>query len=133
MVQVMSPRERIVAYFEACTSGTADGIAAHFTQDAVVYDTNVRPVHGNAAIGTMWVKVRERWRGARWTVDSFVGEGDAAAIEWSMVGTDPTSGRTFTFHGSEHYALRDGLIAEIRQYWTFDPVLLDTGLLGYRH
>ena len=125
--------ERITAYFDACGTGLPNEIAAHFTTDAVIYDTNVRPMVGAVDIGTSWVRVRERWGGARWSVDSIVSNGDAAAIEWSMTGTDPESGRAFVFRGSEHYRFdpAENLIAEIRQYWTFDPARLDTGLVGY--
>ena len=68
-----------------------------------------------------------------WSVDSVVeaADGSSAAIEWSMVGTDPRTGRSFVFRGSEHYRLVDGLIDEIRQYWTFDRDRLDTGLIDY--
>ncbi len=127
----MDPKTRISAYFEACSGGSAPDIAAHFTDDAIIYDTNVAPFRGAQAIGEAWVKIRNDWQGARWTVDSVVVEGAAAAIEWSMTGTDPRSGRSFVFRGSEHYRFDNGRIAEIRQYWTFDATRLDTGLRGY--
>ncbi|MDH3680671.1 MAG: nuclear transport factor 2 family protein [Acidimicrobiia bacterium] len=132
----MEPAERIEGYFAACSDGSEADIAAHFTDDAVIFDSNIRPVRGSAAIGAMWVKVRRRWQGARWTVDSFVGDGDGAAIEWSMTGTDPDGDRPFVFRGSEHYSFETAgedelLIAEIRQYWTFDLDKLDTGLVDY--
>jgi ketosteroid isomerase-like protein len=129
----MPPAERIRAYFAACTSGSAADIAAHFTEDAVIYDTNVRPVRGAAAIGPFWVGVRERWQGAAWAVESVVAEGEAAAIEWAMTGTSP-AGRPFVVRGSEHYRFApppDGRISEIRQYWTFDRDHLDTSLVGF--
>jgi ketosteroid isomerase-like protein len=125
-------RERIERYFAACSAGSAGDIAAHFTADAVVYDTNVAPFRGAAEIGAQWVRVRERWGGARWTVDSCVAAGDAAAIEWTMSGTHPTTSSAFVFRGSEHYRFAsDGLIDEIRQYWTYDPNALTTGLRDY--
>ena len=129
----MTHAERITAYFTACSEGSADEIADHFTADAVIYDTNVAPVATSDRIGSTWVKVRDRWLGARWIVDSLISDGKTAAIEWSMTGTDPTSGRAFVFRGSEHYAFETdaNLIREIRQYWTFDPATLDTGLKGY--
>ena len=125
--------ERITAYFEACGTGSAGEIAGHFTDDAVIYDTNIGPMVTAHGIGTDWVTVRDRWQGARWSVDSIVSDGDAAAIEWSMSGTDPTSGRQFVFRGSEHYRFEPDTnrIEEIRQYWTFDPQRLDTGLVDY--
>ena len=134
----MEPNERVEAYFTACGGGTAAEIAEHFTDDAVIYDSNIRPVSGADSIGAMWVKVRERWGGARWYVDSFVGDAAGAAIEWSMTGTNPDDERPFVFRGSEHYAFvsptdDDVLIAEIRQYWTFDADRLDTGLVDYAY
>lgn len=127
----MEHGERIARYFEACSVGGAADIAAHFTPDAVIYDTNLDPFRGAPAIGAAWVKIRTDWLGARWAVDSVVAEGDNAAIEWSMTGTDPRTGDAFVFRGSEHYRLVDGLIDEIRQYWTFDRSRLTTGLRGY--
>ena len=127
----MTPSERITTYFEACSRGTAADIASHFTDDAIIYDTNVRPIAGANEIGEMWVKVRQRWGGAVWTVDSVIDDGDVAAIEWSMTGTNRADQRLFTFRGSEHYRFLDTLIAEIRQYWTFDTGTLDTALIGF--
>lgn len=129
----MTPAQRVDAYFLACGEGSADDIASHFTDDAVVWDTNIRPMRGNTGIGASWVKVRERWGGAKWLVDTMVAaeDGATAAIEWHMTGTNPSDERDFVFRGSEHYLFEDTLIAEIRQYWTFDPDRLDTGLVDY--
>lgn len=127
----IDPVARIRAYFQACGTGTAADIAAHFTDDAVIWDTNLAPCRGRDAIGAMWVKVRQRWGGAVWTIDTAVTDGITAAIEWTMTGTEPREQRPFVFRGSEHYAFRDSLIAEIRQYWTFDPDRLDTGLVDW--
>ena len=131
----MKPAERIDAYFVACSEGSANEIASHFTDAAVIWDTNIRPMRGRTDIGATWVKVRDRWDGARWLVDSIVEAADAhtAAIEWRMTGRDLRAGRDFTFRGSEHYCFEESLIAEIRQYWTFDPERLDTGLLDYEY
>ncbi len=122
---------RIRAYFAACGQGDAAAIAAHFTDDAVIYDTNVPPVRGSAAIGQFWVRVREKWGGARWQVDAVLAEGERAAIEWTMTGRHPARGERFAVHGAEWYRFEDGRIAEIRQYWTFDPAAPGTGLVGY--
>ena len=122
-------RERIDAYFLACSEGSADDIASHFTADAVVFDTNHSPVRGAATIGAFWAKVRDRWDGAAWFVDTFIGDGDTAAIEWTMIGKAPQG--EFTMRGSEHYRFEAGKIAEIRQYWTFDPEKHDTSLVDF--
>jgi len=129
----MTPHDRIANYFAMCGEGSAAEIAAHFTSDAVIFDTNIRPIRGATEIGDMWVNVRDRWGGARWSVDSCVGDWSGAAIEWSMTGVDPKTNQDFTFRGSEHYRFVDSLIDEIRQYWTFNRSELTTGLIGYRY
>ncbi len=123
------PRDLIRSYFAACTAGDAQAVATHFTSDAAIYDTNHAPVRGRDAIGAFWTRIHEQWRGARWTVDAAIVESDAAAIEWSMRGTH--EGAAFVVRGSEHYRFADGLIAEIRQYWTFDPTAPGSELVGY--
>lgn len=118
-----------MAYFADCSTGTAEQIAAHFTPDAVIWDTNHAPVRTAAGIGTFWDRIRGQWQGATWTVDRIVSDGETAAIEWTMAGVGPAG--PFRFRGSEHYAFVGDRIAEIRQYWTFDPDRLDTGLVDY--
>ena len=122
----------IVGYFDACTAGDAEGVAEHFTDDAVVYDTNHAPVQGAATIGRFWARIASKWRGASWHCERLVTDGDTAAIEWRMAGTmaGPAGRRdndmAFAVRGSEHYDFDlsndsgERLIAEIRQYWTFD-------------
>ncbi|MCW2665628.1 MAG: Major Facilitator Superfamily [Frankiales bacterium] len=128
-VHIRNNRDIVEKYFHACTHGDADAIAASFCQDAVVYDTNHRPVVGAADIGRFYVKVREQWAGASWHVDTFVGEGSAAAAEWTML--VPGEGTPSAVRGSEHYEFRDDRIQQIRQYWTYDADRLATGLRDY--
>lgn len=125
----MDRGDRIRAYFTSCNVGDAAEIAAHFTDGATIYDTNHAPVVGAEAIGAFWDRIRAQWSGAIWGVDTVVAEADTAAIEWHMAGTG-TSG-PFVFRGSEHYAFDGDLIAEIRQYWTFDPAGTSSGLHGF--
>ena len=54
---------------------------------------------------------------------------DSAAIEWRMEGA--AAGAAFQIRGSEHYEFKENLIAEIRQYWSFDPESLGGGLFIY--
>lgn len=119
----------IRAYFESCNGGDEAQIAAHFTDGAVIYDTNHGPVATAAGIGRFWLRIRSQWQGAVWQVDSVVSDGDAAAIEWRMSGT-ADHGR-FVFRGSEHYRFQGPLIDEIRQYWNFDTQAVNTGLIEY--
>lgn len=125
----MDHAARIRAYFASCNDDAPHEIAAHFTDDAVIYDTNHAPVIGAEAIGTFWERIRGQWQGAVWGVDRVVSDGDSAAIEWHMRGEGEHG--AFVFRGSEHYAFDGDLISEIRQYWTFDRASSDTGLQGY--
>jgi ketosteroid isomerase-like protein len=117
------------AYFAACSRGDREAVAASFRPDAVVYDTNHRPVRGAAAIADFFAKVRDRWQGATWHVDTFVGDASAAAAEWTMLVTH--GGATVAVRGSEHYEFADGRIRQIRQYWTHHPDDPAAGLRDY--
>ena len=121
--------EAIVAYFDSCNTGDPDRIAAHFTPDAVIYDTNHTPVRTAEGIGRFWQRIHSQWQGACWTVDRVVSDGQTAAIEWQMAGM--ANQDRFVFRGSEHYAFDGPLIAEIRQYWNFDRKAMTTGLVDY--
>ena len=127
--RLVSQRSLVENYFAACNSGDASAVASHFCEDAVIYDTNHKPVRGATKIGEFYARVREQWGGAVWEVDTYVGDTDVAAIEWSMHGQK--DGQSFTVRGSEHYEFRDGAIGEIRQYWTFNRENPEVGLRGF--
>ncbi len=122
-------RALLERYFAACSSGSVVDVVACFTENAVIYDTNHPPVVGREAIGRFWSRVAAKWQGASWEVHTFIGDDDRAATEWSMhgrVGETP-----FTVRGSEHYDFEHGRIAQIRQYWSFDPVAPGSELVGF--
>ena len=121
--------DQIRSYFEACSSGSSEAVANHFTDSAVIYDTNHSPIMSSAAIGEFWSQIHQKWVGARWVVEQVIETIDSAAIEWVMSGE--AYGRPFQIRGSEHYEFEGGLIAEIRQYWTFDPKSPGGGLISY--
>lgn len=126
----MDAAQRVIAYFELCTSGSARDLAACFTPDATIYDTVVPPVRGARIIAESVVALRQAWQGGRWSVDSLVASADGThvAIEWTLRGR--RGGMPAVLRGSEHYRLdADGRIEEIRQYWNDRG----TGLNGYRY
>ena len=126
----MGPYEKIIrSYFDACSEGEDTDISAHFSDDATIFDTNHPPVVGKPEIGVFWLKIRSKWQNAKWFVHRVVEDGETAAIEWAMTGD--SQGASFVIYGSEHYEFKDGLIIEIRQYWTFDPGNLGGGLINY--
>ncbi|MPZ00885.1 MAG: MFS transporter [Actinophytocola sp.] len=127
--KMMTNQKLVESYFAACTGGDAGAIAEHFCEDAVVYDLNHDPVRGATTIGDFYVRVRDRWKGATWEVNTYAEGVDTAAIEWTMRGTNRD--KPFAVRGSEHYEFRDGAIRQIRQYWAFDRKNPDVGLRGY--
>jgi hypothetical protein len=122
-------RDLVERYFQACTHEPAEQIAAFFCAHASVYDNNHKPVQGAQTIGTFYVKMRERWQGASWHIDTFIEADDAAASEWTMRAYQ--NGAKQLVRGSEHYEFEHGLIRQIRQYWRFDRKALATGLVDY--
>ena len=128
-VQPVSHRSLVENYFAACSRGDASAVTSHFCEDAVIYDTNHKPVRGATQIGQFYANVREQWGGAVWEVNTYVGNNEVAAIEWSMHGHK--DGRPFSVRGSEYYGFTDGLIGEIRQYWTFNRKNPNVGLRGF--
>jgi ketosteroid isomerase-like protein len=125
----MSNQSLVASYFAACSNADAAEIARHFCPDAVVYDLNHDPVTSASGIGAFYVKVRERWNGASWHVNTYIESAGTAAIEWTMRGY--ADGEPFMVRGSEHYEFRDGAIAQIRQYWKSDRSSPAAGLRGY--
>jgi len=122
-------REVVDRYFAACSRGDTAAIVASFCDDAVVYDTNHRPVSGATDIGAFYTGVRRDRERASWHVDTFLGDEHGAAAEWTML--DRRTGGTVAVRGSEHYEFRDGRISQIRQYWTYDPDRPGSELRGY--
>lgn len=116
-------------YFRACSTGTRSEIAACFTEGAVVYDLNHRPVRGAKSIGSFYARVRDQWDGASWEINNYLEDDRAAAVEWTMRGR--TDGTAFAVRGSEHYEFSAGRIDQIRQYWRFDPSSPSVALRDY--
>jgi ketosteroid isomerase-like protein len=116
-------------YFAACGQGDADHIAACFTPDAVLYDTNHPPVVGAEAIGRFWTSVAAPW--GRRPLGGRHAAGGPGRCSHRVVMHGERRGRPFTAYGSDHYTLRGGRIAEVRQYWVLDRDRFDTGLVGY--
>ena len=101
---------------------------------SVIFDTNHAPVRSAGGIGAFWDRMRAKWRGAEWLVDTVVDDGDRVAIEWTMRGTVTRSDggeEPFAFRGSEHYEFEGDRIAQIRQYWTFDAHEPGSALVEY--
>jgi ketosteroid isomerase-like protein len=116
----MSTLALISAYYDACSTGDADGVTATVTDDVVHYflapNLATTPVAGGEHLGGYWRKVHGRFA-PRWVVDRIISEADEAAIEWTMFWRARTGGERVATRGAEWFVLRSGRIAEIRSYY----------------
>lgn len=110
---------RIRDYFDACNSGNAEAVAAHFVPDGIHYfppGMYGGPFRGAAEIGRRWADSVARI-GSRWTVDQVICDPATAraVIEWTHV--KATDG--VVLRGDEWYVFERGtwLIREIRAYY----------------
>ena len=112
----MTPSERVRAYYEDLSSGDADAVARHFTDDAIHYYTRRAPHLGAAQIGEN-AAAAVNHLDARWVLECMAGEDEPIAIEWSMLFNHPTRGTRMLDRGAEFFRFRDGLICEVRAYY----------------
>ena len=110
----------LTRYYDACSAGDADGVAATVTDDVVHWflapNVGSRPVAGGEHLGRYWRKV-QAMLGSRWVVDHLVVDGEEAVIEWTMFWQPRPDAERIATRGAEWFVLRDGRIAEIRSYY----------------
>ena len=85
------PLAHVRAYYDALNRGDADEVAAFFTEDATHYYTRLGPHHGREIAAHAELGVEHL--GAEWILEHGIDNGDEAVTEWTMVWTDPASGR----------------------------------------
>lgn len=105
----------VVAYMNACNTGDLAALERAFAEDVVAYFIDRAPVRGRAALAQFWAKVH-RMTGACWTCDCVVAEGDRVVVEWTERWTPKDATGPVMSRGVDLFELRDGVIAEIRQY-----------------
>lgn len=124
--------DHIRSYYTALNTGDAAAVAGHFTPDATHYYTRLGPHEGAETIGQMTNLAVESIE-AQWFVENAIEEGEQAVIEWTMTWRDPKSGERRLDRGTEWFAFRDGLIAEVRAYHHGGPKNPSGDLLGFDH
>ena len=112
----MSPSDRVRAYYDDLSSGDADAVARHFTDDAIHYYTRRAPHLGARAIAENAAAAVQHLN-AYWKLENLVGDDEQVAIEWSMVFDHPTKKSRMLDRGAELFRFRDGLICEVRAYY----------------
>ncbi len=128
----MTGTERVQAYYEALNTGDADGVAAHFTDDAVHYYTRLGPHEGAQTIGG-YAALGVSTIDAQWYLENAIEQGDQVVIEWTMTWRDPKSGERRLDRGTEWFLIREGRIAEVRAYHHGGPKNPQGDLLGFDH
>jgi ketosteroid isomerase-like protein len=112
----VTPSERVRAYYDDLSSGDADAVARHFTEDAIHYYTRRAPHLGARAIADN-AAAAVQYLDAQWVLENLVGDDEQVAIEWSMLFNHPTKGTRMLDRGAELFRFRDGLICEVRAYY----------------
>jgi len=125
------PLRIVRRYFDACEAGDADEIRATLAPDVVHYFLPARsaPIAGAQALTDHWIRFKHA-SDTHWTLDRIVAAGDDVVCEWSVVWTPRGMRARRMMRGCDWYGIRDGLIAEIRAYFAYDPAH-DTELTGY--
>jgi uncharacterized protein (TIGR02246 family) len=116
-------RDEVAALFErrrqAWLTGDLDGYLACWTDDMeLLTPTRSEPLRGKAAYAEVTRHAFESGRPLRLDFHHLAVDGDVVLCEFSGAGERP-DGTRFAWDGMGRGVLRDGLIAEWREYW--DP------------
>ena len=124
--------DHVRSYYEALNSGDAERVAAHFTPGATHWYTRRPPSVGAAEIGEHTHLAIEHLR-AHWQIEHLVEGDDEVVIEWTMAWDHPRTGERCLDRGAEFLAFEDGLIWEIRAYYSREGDLMgfDHGARGH--
>ena len=98
----------ILTYFELSNEHRADGVAALFTDDALVHDENADH-RGRAAIRD-WAEGTYKKYGVALTPLNSLGDGDATVVRSKVAGTFPGSPIELPFR----FVTSNGKISELR-------------------
>jgi ketosteroid isomerase-like protein len=118
-------------YFDGCTCGDLDVLMSTLTPDVVHYflPREFPPIRGAEHLARHWRKFKQLLDPV-WAIDRIIAQGDDVVSEWSCIWTPKGTSRRVMMRGSEWYAMRDGLIAEIRAYLMHDDTR-DTELIDF--
>lgn len=133
-------RELLDRYVELYNAGDLDACMELYAEDAVqrMHDGIFE---GPDAIRDRLARDLDAFADAHYVVESFVGEGDTFADEWTFTGTNtgpfrlpdgselPASGKRVEIKGMELVEVRDGAIVVDNLYYDFMAALVQLGLV----
>jgi len=128
------------AYLDAWNAHDAAAVTSLMTDDVVFQDLALgERFEGPAAVRAFVDGMATSFSSDyRFEPGSTVTDGEGYALEWTMTGTNdrddveqgqPATGRTFRVPGVSVGRLRDGRIAENRDYWNLADYLQQVGLM----
>jgi steroid delta-isomerase-like uncharacterized protein len=135
------PTSFVDEYFGAWNAHDVDGLLAHMTEDVVYADLALGETHRGTADVRGFIEDLEAHFCSDYRLDPgdlVVLTDDGYAVEWTMSGTNdradeqrglPATGKRFQVQGVSIGRLRDGRIAENRDYWNLAGYLVQVGLM----
>ena len=136
----MTNKELLERYVELYNAGQIDACMQLYADDASqrMHDG---VFEGIEAIRERLARDLTAFPDARYVVDSFFGEGDKFADEWTLTGTNtgplrlpdgteiPPTGRPVEIKGMEYVEVRDGKIVVDNLYYDFMAAVAQLGLI----
>lgn len=111
----------VLRYFDACNTGKLEDLLPTLAPDVVHYflPPSVPTIRGAEHLAKYWRKYKNTLQPI-WRIDEIIGQGDRVVSEWSCLWTPRGADQQIMLCGTEWYVLRDGLIAEIRAYFSLN-------------
>lgn len=114
----------ISRYYDGCSTGDVDLMLTTLHPDVVHWflapNPGSKPVEGAEHLARYWRKVTTMLQ-ARWVVDTICATPDQAVIEWTMWWLPDGAPERVATRGAEWFTGQDGLIREIRSYYSMRP------------
>ena len=132
----MQPAEQqhvdvVLRYFDGCNTGELDDLLPTLAEDVIHYflPESFPTIRGAEHLARFWRKYK-RTLDPTWRIDQIIGAGDLVVSEWSCRWRPSVTTPWVMSRGTEWYVMRDGVIAEVRAYFTVDG-LADSELADF--
>ncbi|HEY3449570.1 MAG TPA: nuclear transport factor 2 family protein [Myxococcales bacterium] len=126
-----SPREVVVAFFEAFNRHDVGALAALYAADAVNHQMPSEPLRGREAIRQSFAEAFRAVPDMGCEVVHVMVDGEWGAAEWQGWGTaraEDGSPRPYRMNGCGFFEVRDGRIVLQRGYWDSATMSRQAGL-----
>jgi steroid delta-isomerase-like uncharacterized protein len=136
-MSVADLKARTQQIFDTFNTHDAEGAAALFAEDAVLYDSGVsQPAIGTQQIAALYARHYAAIPDAHVRVERMVAEADTVVVEWTSSGTHrgklmgiPPTGKSVSVKGVSLIRYRGGLAIADTRVWDLAGLLRQIGLL----